>query len=171
MATFTSSDIGVDLTQAQSSTQPTFGLGNITRASDNSIWQYVQAAETVRAYSLVGINASGQMKMARLTSLNGVEVSPQLAVAQFAFQPSEYGWVPVHGDGGPNGTFKVRVSGSVSAGLMLYVGTVTGNISITAATSGTLEGIAVTTAMDTANTAVTAAPCIITWPRARTLGA
>lgn len=164
--------IGVDLTQSQSSVAPTFGLGNIYTAPDGATWVYAQAGSTVNAYSVVGINASGQMKMASLTALDGTEVIPQLAVAQFAFAPSEYGWVPIHGVGGPNGTFKVRVSGSVSAGLMLYVGA-SGNVTIypTVAVSGTLEGIAVVTAMDTATTAITAAPCIITWPRSRTTGA
>lgn len=166
-----SNNIGVDLTQAQSSVAPAFGVGNLVRTTDGGVWKYVQAAEAINAYSLVGISASGTAKMARVTSLDGTEVQPQLGVAQFAFQASEYGWVPIHGTNGPNGTLKVRVSGSVSAGLMLYVGTVTGNITITAAASGTLEGIAVVTAMDTANTAVTAAPCILTWPRSRTLGA
>lgn len=165
-----SSTLGVDLTQSQSSVAPTFGIGQIINGSDGSIWQYVQAETTVSAYSVVAINPSGIMNMAVLGMINGSTEGKQLAVSQFSFAPSEYGWVPVHGVGGPGGTFKVKVSGSVSAGLMLYIGTASGNLAITAAVSGTIEGIAVVTAMDTANTAVTAAPCILTWPRARTLG-
>ena len=165
-----SSMIGVDLTQSQSSVAPTFGIGNIVHGNDGSIWQYVQAATTVSAYSVIAISASGTANMATLTALDNSSGGYQLAVSQFAFAPSEYGWVPVHGVGGPGGTFKVKVSGSVSAGLMLYIGTASGNLSITAATSGTIAGIAVVTAMDTASTAVTAAPCILTWPKARSAG-
>jgi len=169
MAFYTnSSKLGVDLTQA-SSTQ-NFAVGDTIRGSDGSVWQYAQAATTVSAYSVVAINASGSMNMATLTALDSSSGGYQLAVAQFTFAPSDYGWVPVHGVGGPGGTFKVKVSGSVSAGVALYIGTASGNITITAAASGTLDGIAVVTAMDTANTAVTAAPCIITWPKTRSLG-
>jgi len=168
MAFYTnSSSIGVNLNT--SSTTQDFALGSLIQGSDGSIWQYACAATTVSAYSVVAINASGSMNMAVLGSINGT-FGVQLAVSQNTFAPGEYGWVPVHGVGGGTGTFKVKVSGSVSAGLMLYIGTASGNITITAAASGTLHGVAVVTAMDTADTAVTAAPCIITWPRPRTLG-
>ena len=163
-----SSQVGVNL-NASSATQD-YQLGSIITASDGSVWQYAQAGTTVSAYSVVAINGSGSMNMAVLADLNGANAGMQLAVSQYAFAPAEYGWVPVHGVGGSTGTFKVKVSGSVSAGLVLYIGTASGNITITGATSGTVEGIAVVTAMDTANTAVTAAPCIITWPKTRSAG-
>jgi len=162
-----SSKLGVDLTQA-SSTQ-NFAVGDTIRGSDGSIWQYACAATTVSAYAVVAINASGSMNMATLTALDNSSGGYQLAVAQFAFAPSDYGWVPVHGVGGPGGTFKVLVSGSSSAGVALYVAG-SGRLSITAAASGTIAGIAIVSGTDTANTAVTATPCIITWPKTRSLG-
>ncbi len=164
----TGSKIGVDF--SQSSATQNFGLGDTVRGSDGSIWQYVCAATTVSAYSVVAVNQSGTCNMAVLANLDNTTGGYQLAVAQFNFAPSEFGWVPVHGTGGPGGTFKVKTSGSVSAGLMLYIGTASGNLTITAAASGTIDGIAVVTAMDTASTAVTASPCIITWPKTRSLG-
>ena len=168
MFTTNSSKLGVDLTQSNSTQN--FGLGDTIRGSDGSIWQYVNAATTVSAYSVVAINASGTMNMATLTALDSSSGGYQLAVAQFAFAPSDYGWVPIHGVGGPGGTFKVKVSGSSSAGLALYIGTASGNLTITAAASGTIAGIAIVSGTDTANTAVTATPCIITWPKTRSLG-
>lgn len=162
-----SSTVGVDLNNA-GSTQ-LFALGSIVNGSDGSIWQYVQAGTTVSAYSVVAISASGTANMCVLGDINGTD-GVQLGIAQNTFAPSDYGWVPVHGVGGGNGAFKVKVSGSVSAGLMLYIATASGNVAITAATSGTLAGIAVVTASDTADTAVTAMPCIISWPKPRTTG-
>ena len=162
-----SSTIGVNLNTP--TTTADFALGSIVYGSDGSIWQYAVAATTVSAYAVVAINASGSMNMAVLGHINGTS-GVQLAVAQNSFAPSEYGWVPIHGTGGDTGTFKVKTSGSVSTGLVLYLGTASGNIAITAAASATLEGIAFVTGLDTANTAVTSQNCILTWPRPKTTG-
>ena len=162
-----SSLVGVDLNN--SSTTQLFALGTILSGSDGSIWQYVQAASTVSAYSVVVIGVSGSVQMMDQRAQADATAAWQLGVAQTTFAPSAYGWVPVHGVGGLNGPFKVKVSGSVSTGLMLYFGSGSGNVTISATTSATVAGIAVQTVMDTASTAVTAAPCIITWPKSRTI--
>ena len=92
-----------------------------------------------------------------------------LAIAQIAFAPSEYGWVPIHGGPSASTGFKVKVSGSATLGLSLYLATSSGNISTTAAVSATLKGITLVTATE-AWLGVTTPQVIMTWPRVNTNG-
>lgn len=168
MAFYTnSSAIGVDLNNS-SSTQ-LFALGAIVQGSDGSIWQYVKAASTISAYAVVVIGVSGTAQMADQRKQADATAAWQFAVAQCTFAPDGYGWVPVHGVGGGNGYFRVKTSGSVSTALSLYLGSGSGNLTISATTSATMAGIAMVTGIDTANTAVTNMPCVISWPKSRTI--
>lgn len=159
------SKLGVDLNNSNAT--QAFDLGEVATASDGSIWQYVVAATTVSAYSVVVVNQSGTMQMAVLGDVNA-GAGNFIAVAQNAFAPSDYGWVPIHGTGGASTGFRVKVSASVTLGVTLYLATSSGNISSTAAASATLKGIALTTASAVAG--VTVYACVLTWPKVNTLG-
>lgn len=168
-----SQKLGVDLNNAQafSTASPAqFNLGALVRGSDGSMWQYVCADTTVSAYSVVVVNQSGTMHMAVLGDVNA-GAGNFLAVAQCAFAPNEYGWVPIHGGGGVNNTFKVKVSGSAQPGTTLYLATSSGNLATTAAASATIKGIAIATASTTSTGVGTPVPIIMTWPKINTLGA
>lgn len=161
-----SSKLGVDLNNASATQQ--FSLGEVCRGTDGSIWQYVCAATTVSAYSVVVVNQSGTMQMAVLGDVNA-GAGNFIAVAQNAFAPSDYGWVPIHGGAAAGTVMKVKVSASVTLGVTLYLATSSGNLSSTAAASATLKGITLATASAVAG--VTYYACILTWPKVNTLGA
>ena len=161
-----SSKIGVDLNKT-SSTQA-FSVGTLLRGNEGSLWQYVCADTTVSAYSVVVVNTSGSMHMAVLGDVNA-GAGNFLAVAQNAFAPGEYGWVPVHGGASTGGAMKVKVSASVTLGTQLYLATSSGNLSTTAAASATVKGIALSTASAVAG--VTVYACLLTWPKINTQGA
>lgn len=152
-----SSTIGVDLNNSNSTQQ--FALGSVVTGSDGTVWQYVNAATAVTAYQVVAISTSGTMgKCSVADAMAGM----QLAVAQNAFAASDYGWVPIHGTGGPGTTMKVQVSATNTQNVAIYIATSTGNISTTAS-SATIAGIAFQTATVTAG--ITAYAAIVSWPK------
>ena len=167
MAFYTNSSmIGVDLNTPGA--DQLFALGTTVRGSDGSIWQYVVAAASCSAYSVVGINASASMSQLVLANIDSGS-GRQIAVCQANFSASAYGWVPIHG-GAAGAAFKVNVSGSATLGTDFYITTGSGSrLTTTAAASGTIKGITLATATE-AWVGITAVACIITWPRVNTLG-
>lgn len=152
-----SSKIGVDLNNTNSTQQ--FALGEVVTGSDGTIWQYANAATAVTAYQLVAINTAGTCGKA---SVADAMAGMQLAVAQNAFAASDYGWVPIHGTGGPGTSMRISVSATCTQNVAIYIATSTGNISTTAS-SATIAGIALQTATVTAG--ITNYACIVTWPK------
>ena len=161
MAFFNNSSlIGVDFNTA--STTQLFALGTTAEGSDGSLWQYVVASTSVSAYAVVAINVAGTCAMASVVdAVSGL----QLAVSQIAIPASSYAWVPVHGVGGPNGTFKVLCSATMSGGNALYVGSQTGVVSIQASSSATVQGITVYAASGADHATTTSLACVISWPK------
>jgi hypothetical protein len=157
-----SSLIGVNL-NAASATQD-FALGSVCAGSDGTFWQYVNAATAVTAYQVVAISTSGTMGKC---SIADAVLGLQIAVAQCAFSGSQYGWVPIHGTGGPGTTLKAQYSATTTQNVAIYIATSTGNLSTTAS-SATIQGIAIQTATVTAG--ITSYAAIITWPRCNYTG-
>lgn len=154
--------IGVDLNNANSTQQ--FALGSMVTGSDGTIWVYAQAATAVTAYQVVAVNASGTMGKC---SIADAIAGYQLGVAQNAFAASDYGWVPIHGTGGPGTTMKVQFSATNTQNVAIYIATSTGNLSTTAS-SATVQGVGLQTATVTAG--ITSYACIVTWPRCNYTG-
>ena len=157
-----SSLIGVNL-NAASATQD-FALGSVCTGSDGTIWQYVNAATAVSAFQVVAISTSGTMGKC---SIADAVAGMQLAVAQAAFSGSQYGWVPIHGTGGPTTTLRAQYSAPTTQNVAVYIATSTGNLSTTAS-SATIVGVALQTATVTA--ALTAYAAIVSWPKCNFAG-
>jgi len=165
MATYysTGSQIGVDLNNT-GSTQ-LFALGTKVMGSSNSEWVYGYTTTAVTAYKCVAIQAGGTMGMA-----SGADViaGSQLAFAQTSFAAGDYGWVAIRGEGlGVMTTGQATVTLAIANGQICVAasGVSTGMVSNVATSSGTINGVAFTSAASTAGATVTGA--IITWPRAQ----
>ena len=154
MAVITSSKIGVDLTQSQ--TSPTFTYGDTALGTQNSEWVYVLANGSIGSGDCVAITGSGTATRATPTLLVGTK-NTEVAFAQFNFADTEAGWVCRRGYG-----MIVAVSATVSSSATLYLATTSGKVSDVAG-SATLVGIQLAGVSTTASTTTTSAA--FSWPR------
>ncbi len=165
MASFftTSSVVGVDLNNT--GTTQLYALGTRVAGTQNSEWVYAYTTTAVTAYKCVAVQAGGTMGMA-----SGADVIAgyQLAFAQTSFAAGDYGWVAIRGEGlGVMTTGQATVTLAIANGQICVAasGASTGMVSNVATASGTISGVAFTSAQTTAGATVTGA--IITWPRAQ----
>lgn len=158
----TSSLIGADFNST--GTTQLFALGTKAHGTNNTEYVYCYTTTAVTAYKCVAIQASGTMGMA---SGSDVIAGYQLGFAQTSFAAGEYGWVPIRGEGlGVMTTGQATVTLAIANGQICVAasGVSTGMTSNVATSSGTVYGVAFTSAQTTGGATVTGA--IITWPRA-----
>lgn len=158
-----SSTLGVDLNNT-GSTQ-LFALGTKVLGTNDSEWVYAYTTTAITAYKCVAVQGGGTMGMA---SGSDVIAGYQLAFAQTSFAAGEYGWVAIRGaQMGVMTTGQASVTLAIANGQICVAasGASTGMVSNVATGSGTISGVAFTSAQSTAGATVTGA--IITWPRAQ----
>jgi hypothetical protein len=133
-------------------TEAKFALGTHALGNGNSEWVYVHAsAVSVTQYDAVKISVDH--KVAQLTIDTGKE-PVDVAFAQVAFAPGDYGWVMVRGRP------LVRLAADCEPNLAIYA-TASGGIVDDATVSTMIQGLVATTSVTGATTAAT---CVANFP-------
>lgn len=120
MAYVTSGQAGIDLAVTTPGTTTNgedakWALGTGVRATDNSLWTYVQAGAAITQYSALAIDENYQA--VELTSTLA-KAGHQIGFAQVAFDDNDFGWVATHAPG----NITVRLAGSCAKDVQLYTG-------------------------------------------------
>lgn len=145
--------IGVNL--AERTTELNAVLGQTTRATDGSIWTYVQANGAVTAYDCVCIDENFQ---AAACTKALVDAGHGIGFAQAAFADNEYGWVATHAPGNAS----VRVAASCAADVQLYTTATAGVLDDTSASQTIIRGVVLVAAGTSGG--VSARECIAVYP-------
>lgn len=159
-----SSTIGVNLQGISDGSTALFGLGQHVLGNNGSEWIYAQAAGVVTTGQIVAISTAYTAKLALASDLiasatNGAggPGGQQLAFAQGSFAASDYGWFCIRG-----ANMLIALSNVSTLAAALYVSVNSGYIT-TAAGSGTLAGVLLTTCSASGVAAVMQG--YLQWPR------
>ncbi len=153
MAYATDGMIGASL--AKTSTTAEHNLGQNIRATDNSIWVYVQANGAITQYDAVGIDENFQAAALTKTMADS---GHGVGFAQVAFADNEYGWVASHAPG----NVSVRCAASCAADVNLYTTATAGVLDDTSASQTLLRGVVLVAAGTSGG--VSARECIAAYP-------
>ena len=155
MATVTSSMIGVDLLNYNSTAQ--FAVGTQVLGTDGALFEYVNTLSAIPAGNAVGISESGNAS--NLTTTLAATVK-KAGVAQISIAVSTYGWVQ------RSGKLNVNVAASCAMDVLLFTTGTAGildDATISAAVLLGLNLITSTVSNATIGVAVAATPLFITW--------
>jgi hypothetical protein len=112
-----------------------FALGTQAALQDGSVYEYVQAAEAITQYQVVGITEAGQAS--KLTKALA-DAGRRIGVAQVAFADNDFGWVCKRSGAD---TVKVRVAANCLPNERLYTTGTAGSLDDTSASQTAVFGI------------------------------
>lgn len=131
MPTLTSSVIGVNLTQVDTTAQ--FTPGTLVNLADGGQAMYVKSSTSaLSTYAAVSIGQNGVATM--LTTTNG-GASPRVGFAQTSIATSAYGWVQL------GGQVQVNVAAQCSSSVPLFTTSTAGVLDDATVTAGYVMGL------------------------------